>query len=124
MDLNPFSNSFVPAAGSTMDLADVALAEAELQTQLTALLAEAAAIDDELAAAINMGTGKTPIPTEGPAVGPEGLTPTKVTSHTNEARLESERSRVQGDVDRMQRQLDQWARQAYMGTRSPHPKTR
>jgi Alpha/beta hydrolase len=115
MELNPFSNSFVPAAGSTMDPADVALAEAELQPQLTALLAEAAAIDDELAAAINMATGQTPIPTEGPPVGPEGLTPTQITSDANEARLESERSRVQGDVDRMQRQLDEWARQAYMG---------
>lgn len=37
---------------------DVALAEAELQPQLAAMLAEAAAIDDELASAINMATGK------------------------------------------------------------------
>lgn len=116
MELNPFSNTVVPAAGSTMDQQDVALAEAELQPQVNALLAEAAGVDDDLAAAINMATGKTPIPQDaGPPVGPEGLTPTQVASDANEARLDGERSRVQGEVDGMQKQYDAWARQIYMG---------
>jgi hypothetical protein len=115
MELDAHTNAFVPAAGSTMDAADVASARAELVPQLAALLAEAAAIDDDLAAAINMATGHTPIPAEGPPVGAQGLTPTQVASDANEAKLERERARVQGEVDRMQRQLDQWARETYMG---------
>lgn len=115
MELDPYSNTFAPAAGSNLDAVDVAQAEAELHPRLAALLAEAVAIDDELAAAINMATGNTPIPREGPPVGPQGLTPTQVVSDANEAKLESERARVQADVDRMQRQLDEWARATYTG---------
>ncbi|MEH3138796.1 MAG: alpha/beta hydrolase [Mycobacterium kyogaense] len=114
MELDSVSNTFVPAAGSQLDTADVALAEAELQPQLTALLAEAASIDDELAAAINMATGKTPIPQSGPPVGPDGLTPTQVASDANEARLEQERATTQTRVDQLQRQFDELARKAYM----------
>jgi hypothetical protein len=115
MELNPFANDFAPAAGTTMDDADVAQAEAELRPRLAGLLAEAAAIDDELAAAISMATGGTPIPDEGPPVGAQGLTPTQVASDANEAELESERRRVHADVDAMQRQIDQWARETYTG---------
>lgn len=114
MELDAASNAFVPVAGSTMTEADVVVAEAELQPQLTALLAEAAAIDDELAQAINMATGKTPIPQTGPPVGPEGLTPTQVAGDANEARLEQERAGTQAKVDQVQRQIDELARQAYM----------
>lgn len=113
MELDAASNSFVPAAGSTLTEVDVAQAEAELQPQLTALLAEAAGIDDELANAINMATGKTPIPQEGPPVGAEGLTPTQVASDANEAALERERESTQARVDQVQRQIDELAREAY-----------
>lgn len=113
MELDAASNAFVPAAGSSLTAADAALAEAELQPQLTALLAEAAAIDDELARAINMATGKTPIPQTGPPVGPEGLTPTQVASDANEARLDQERARTQAQVDQLQHQIDELARQTY-----------
>lgn len=113
MELDAASNTFVPAAGSNLTAADAALSEAELQPQLTALLAEAAAIDDELARAINMATGKTPIPQTGPPVGPEGLTPTQIASDANEARLEQERARTQAQVDQLQHQIDELARQTY-----------
>ncbi|OBF28904.1 hypothetical protein A5724_26155 [Mycobacterium sp. ACS1612] len=113
MELDAASNSFVPAAGSSLTATDVALAEAELQPQLAALLAEAAAIDDELAQAINMATGKTPIPQTGLPVGVGGLTPTQVASDANEARLERERASTQARVDQLQHQIDELARQAY-----------
>lgn len=113
MQLDAASNTFVPAAGSNITAADAALAEAELQPQLTALLAEAADIDDELARAINMATGKTPIPQTGPPVGPEGLTPTQIASDANEARLEQERAATQAQVDQLQHQIDELARQTY-----------
>lgn len=113
MELNAASNTFVPAAGSNITEADAALAEAELQPQLTALLAEAAAIDDELARAINMATGKKPIPQTGPPVGAEGLTPTQIASDANEARLDQERASAQTKVDQLQHQIDELARQTY-----------
>jgi hypothetical protein len=113
MELDAASNTFVPAAGSNITEADAAVAEAELQPQLTALLAEAAAIDDELAQTINMATGKTPIPQTGPPVGPEGLTPTQVASDANEARLDQQRASTQAQVDQLQHQIDELARQTY-----------
>jgi hypothetical protein len=113
MELDAATNSFVPAAGSSLTAADVALAEAELQPQLTALLAEAAGIDDELAQAINMATGKTPIPQTGPVVDPEGLTPTQVASDANQARLERERASTRAQVDQLQRQIDELALRTY-----------
>jgi hypothetical protein len=113
MALNTASNTFVPVAGSNITEADAALAEAELQPQLTALLGDAAGIDDELAQAINMATGKTPIPQTGPPVGAEGLTPTQVASDANEARLDRERAGAQAQVDQLQHQIDELARQTY-----------
>ncbi|MFG1934692.1 alpha/beta hydrolase [Mycobacterium sp. NPDC048908] len=113
MELDVPSNSFVPVPGSTMTEADVAVAEAELAPQLITLLAEAAAIDDELAQAINMATGKTPIPQTGPPVGSDGLTPTQLASDANEARLDHERAATQAQVDSLQRQIDELARQTY-----------
>ena len=113
MELDAASNTFVPATGSNITEADAALAEAELQPQLTGLLAEAAAIDDELAQAISMATGKTPIPQTGPPVGTEGLTPTQVASDANEARLDQERARTQAQVDQLQHQIDELARHTY-----------
>ena len=114
MELDALSNTFIPATGSTMTEADAALALAELQPALAALLAEAAGIDDELAQAINMATGQTPIPESGPPVGPEGLTPTQVASDANEARLDEERAKTQAQVDQLQHQIDELARQTYM----------
>jgi hypothetical protein len=113
MELDAASNAFVPAAGSTITEADAALAEAELRPQLTALLAEAAGIDDELASAIDMATGKTPIPQTGPSVGAEGLTPTQVASDANEAALERERAGAQARVGQLQHQIDELARLTY-----------
>ena len=119
MELDPVSNSFVPVASSTLDEMDVALAEAELQPQLAALLAEAAAIDDELASAINMATGKAAIPQNaGLPVGADGLTPTQVASDANEARLHQEQRRAQADVDKIQREIDQLAASTYMNDTS------
>jgi pimeloyl-ACP methyl ester carboxylesterase len=115
MELNPVSNTFAPVAGSQLDQQDVALAEAELQPQLTALLAEAVAIDDELANAIRMATGKAAIPEKsGPPVGADGLTPTQVASDANEARLHQDQRQAQADVDNIQRQIDQLAADTYM----------
>jgi hypothetical protein len=113
MELDAASNTFVPAAGSKITEVDAALAEAELQPRLTALLTEAVAIDDELAQAINMATGKTPIPQTGPPVGAEGLTPTQVASDANEARLDQERASTQTRVDQLQHQIDELARRTY-----------
>lgn len=115
MELNAASNTFVPVAGSQLSADDVALAEAELQPALAALLAEAVGIDDELAQAINMATGKAPIPTDvGSPVGPEGLTPTQVASDANQARMERERAATQAQVDQLQREFDDLARDAYV----------
>jgi hypothetical protein len=103
---------------------DVALAEAELQPQLAALLAEAVAIDDELASAINMATGQAAIPQNaGPLVGADGLTPTQVASDANEARMHQEQRQAHADVDKIQRELDQLAASTYMNGTSTQEAT-
>jgi uncharacterized coiled-coil DUF342 family protein len=124
MELDPVSNTFAPVAGSKLDEMDVALAEAELQPQLAALLAEAVAIDDELASAINMATGQAAIPQNaGPLVGADGLTPTQVASDANEARMHQEQRQAHADVDKIQRELDQLAANTYMNGTSTQEAT-
>jgi hypothetical protein len=56
--------------GSTLDLIAAEAKREELQARLTAILAEAARVDEELARAINMAIGATPIPEEKPASPP------------------------------------------------------
>lgn len=120
MALNPTTNTFAPAEGSTLTQSEADAADAALRPELAAILAEAAAIDDELAQAINMATGKTPIPTDaGPPVGPDGLTPTQIASDANQARLEEERRETKAKVDALQRQVDAAAVQAYTSGQSP-----
>lgn len=47
--------------------------QTELQAELDAIMAEANAVDEELASAVNMADGDAPIPADsGPPVGPEG----------------------------------------------------
>lgn len=67
--------------------------QAELQAELDVIVTEANAVDEELASAVNMADGDSPIPADsGPPVGPEGLTPTQLASDANEERLREERA--------------------------------
>lgn len=71
-------------------------------------MAEANAVDEELASAVNMADGDAPIPADsGPPVGPEGLTPTQLASDANEERLREERARLQAHLERLQAEYDQ-----------------
>lgn len=89
--------------------------QAELQARLGEIVAEANAVDEELALAVNMADGDIPIPADaGPPVGPEGLTPTQRASDANEERLRSERTRLQAHIGRLQAQHDQLAAKAAM----------
>lgn len=119
MAVDPVSNTIEPGPGAAgADPMEVALKQMQLQPRLDAILAEAAAVDQELAAAINMATGATQIPEAGPPVGPDGLTPTQVSSEANKGRLEDERTATQTRVDELQRRFDELAGQAYMGDQS------
>ena len=62
MCIDPLTNKVVAAAGFRGDEKQLAARQAELQPRLNAILAEANAVDGELAAAINMADGDTPIP--------------------------------------------------------------
>ncbi|MFV4689513.1 hypothetical protein ACNJU1_21745, partial [Mycobacterium tuberculosis] len=76
--------------------------------ELDAIMAEANAVDEELASAVNMADGDAPIPADsGPPVGPEGLTPTQLASDANEERLREERARLQAHLERLQAEYDQ-----------------
>lgn len=82
--------------------------QTELQAELDAIMAEANAVDEELASAVNMADGDAPIPADsGPPVGPEGLTPTQLASDANEERLREERARLQAHLERLQAEYDQ-----------------
>ena len=63
MTIDPMSNKVVPTSNAL--LTEALIAEMQLQPRLDKILAEANAVDAELAAAINMADGDTPIP-EGP----------------------------------------------------------
>ena len=71
MAVDPVSNTIEPGpAAAGADPMEVALKQMQLQPRLDAILAEAATVDQELAAAIHMATGATPIPEAGLPVGP------------------------------------------------------
>jgi pimeloyl-ACP methyl ester carboxylesterase len=106
MWIDPLANKVVPSSAFNGPPTQALIAEEQLQPRLDAILAEANAVDEELAAAINMADGDVPIPADvGPSVGPQGLTPTQRASDANEVALREERARTQGDIERMQRRL-------------------
>ncbi|UUO02133.1 alpha/beta hydrolase family protein [Mycolicibacterium novocastrense] len=121
MEIDPLTNAVVPGPNAGDNPMEILLKTEQLQTELTAILAEARHVDDELARAIKMATGAEPIRHEaGPSVGPEGLTPTQVSSDGNERRLNAERVSARAHVDRMQSRYDQLAAAAYTtGDHSP-----
>lgn len=81
---------------------------AALQAGLNEIVAEANAVDEELALAVNMADGDMPIPANvGPPVGPEGLTSTQRVSDANEELLREERIRLQAHIGQLQVQFDQ-----------------
>lgn len=62
MVIDPIGNTVEPGPGSAgADPMEVALKQMQLQPRLDAILAEAASVDAELARAISMATGHTPI---------------------------------------------------------------
>jgi hypothetical protein len=63
MTVDPVSNTIEPGPGATgADPMEITLKQMQLQPRLDAILAEAAHVDQELAQAINMATGASPIP--------------------------------------------------------------
>ncbi|BBX25692.1 alpha/beta hydrolase [Mycolicibacterium alvei] len=62
MALNPATNSFDRAPGSTINGSQMITALLELQPELNAVLADANAVDQRLTDAIKMATGESPIP--------------------------------------------------------------
>ncbi|RFZ58339.1 hypothetical protein CKW46_12470 [Mycobacterium liflandii] len=80
LQIDALSSRVVPIAGlrhTESEWARVLAKQAELQADLGAIVVEANTIDEELASAVNMADGDSPIPAEaGAPVGPEGLTPT------------------------------------------------
>ena len=60
MTIDPVSNKVIPTSNALPT--EALIAEMQLQPRLDKILAEANAVDTELAAAINMAEGNTPIP--------------------------------------------------------------
>ena len=97
MAIDATTNTLVPTADCLP--VEALLAETQLQPRLDALLAEANAVDQELAAAINMADGDVAIPPDaGPPVGPQGLTPTQRESDANQERVREERAKLQTHI--------------------------
>ena len=65
MTIDPLTNQVVPSSSFNGPVTAAVLIQKQLQPRLDALIAEANAVDSELAAAINMADGDTPIP-QGP----------------------------------------------------------
>ena len=98
MAIDATTNTLVPTADCLP--VEALLAETQLQPRLDALLAEANAVDQELAAAINMADGDVAIPPDaGPPVGPQGLTPTQRESDANQERVREERAKLQAQIN-------------------------
>jgi hypothetical protein len=98
MAIDATTNTLVPTADCLP--VEALLAETQLQPRLDALLAEANAVDQELAAAINMADGDVAIPPDaGPPVGPQGLTPTQRESDANQERVREERAKLQAHIN-------------------------
>jgi Alpha/beta hydrolase len=63
MAVDPVSNTIEPGPGAVgADPMEIELKRMQLQPRLDAILAEAVRVDEELAGAIDMATGETPIP--------------------------------------------------------------
>ncbi|WIM89187.1 alpha/beta hydrolase [Candidatus Mycobacterium wuenschmannii] len=85
---------------------EAVIAGMQLQPMLDAILAAATAIDDELAAAIDMADGDAAIVVDdAPPVGPPGLTPTQRQDAANRDRLREDRARLQARIDDLTRTL-------------------
>jgi pimeloyl-ACP methyl ester carboxylesterase len=70
LEIDPETDKVVPGPGFKGTAQELANATAPMQTRLNAILAEATATDDELAAAIMMADGKLPIPDAPPTPAP------------------------------------------------------
>jgi hypothetical protein len=107
MAIDPITNTVLPSMEFRGGPMEELLKTAQLQPRLDAIVAEANAVDRELATAINMADGDARIPLDaGPPVGPQGLTPTQRASDANEARLCQARGDLQGRVDELQSRYD------------------
>ncbi|MFZ1160721.1 alpha/beta hydrolase [Mycobacterium sp.] len=110
MAIDPMSNRVVPTSNCLP--AEAIIAEIQLQPRLDAILAEANAVDEELASAINMADGDSAIPpNSGPPVGPGGLTPTQRESDANQERVREERAKLNAHIKDLEAQADR-ARQS------------
>ncbi len=110
MTIDPMTNAVVPSSTFKGLPIEALIAEQQLQPRLDEILAEANAVDSELAAAINMADGDTPIPADaGPPIGPQGLTPTQRESDANQAQLRDERAKLQHHIDDLQARYDRLA---------------
>ena len=108
MTIDSGANKVVPGSVFNGLPIEAFIAEEQLQPRLDAILVEANAVDEELALAINMADGDTPIPAgAGPPVGPQGLTPTQRESDANEERLREQRAQLQARVRDLQAQAGQ-----------------
>jgi Alpha/beta hydrolase len=104
MAIDATTNTLVPTADCLP--VEALLAETQLQPRLDAILAEANAVDQELAAAINMADGDVAIPPDaGPPVGPQGLTPTQRESDANQERVREERVKLQAHINDLKNAL-------------------
>ncbi|MDI3314142.1 MAG: alpha/beta hydrolase [Mycobacterium sp.] len=110
MWIDSLANKVVPSSTFNGLPMEALIAEEELQPRLDAILAEANAVDAELASAINMADGDAPIPADaGPPIGPQGLTPTQRESDANQERLREARAKLQHRIDELQARCDQLA---------------
>ncbi|EUA88713.1 alpha/beta hydrolase family protein [Mycobacterium ulcerans str. Harvey] len=116
LQIDALSSRVVPIAGlrhTESEWARVLAKQAELQADLGAIVVEANTIDEELASAVNMADGDSPIPAEaGAPVGPEGLTPTQRASDANEELLREERAKLRARIGQLQGRYDQLAARA------------
>jgi chaperonin cofactor prefoldin len=116
MTIDAMTNKVVPSSTFNGLPMEVVIAEGQLQPRLDAILAEANAVDHELASAINMAEGVAPIPPDaGPPVGPAGLTPTQRQSDANEETLREEKAKLDAHINDLQAQADRARAQGDQG---------
>jgi hypothetical protein len=114
MTIDAMTNKVIPTSNALP--MEAVIAEGQLQPRLDAILAEANAVDQELATAINMAEGDTPIPADaGPPVGPQRLTPTQRESDANQERVREERTKLQTHINDLQAQADRARAQGDQG---------
>lgn len=108
MTIDADANKVVPDSTFDGPPIEAFIAEEQLRPRLAAILVEANAVDEELALAINMADGDTPIPAgAGSPVGLQGLTPTQRESDANEERLREQRAQLQARVGDLRARADQ-----------------